>query len=107
MDNMPDLVKKMLREIKGIRPKRFKRLLILDIILQEYAYLVGVDYEELVERLRPKIIRQAIKKLDLELTEEINKFIVGVTDEALDDYIRMLKYFRGKQEDDGKEEDIN
>ncbi len=102
---MPNLVKKMLKEIKGIRPKRFKRLIILDIILQEYAYLVGVDYEELVERLRPKIIRQAIKKLDLEFTEELNKFIIGVTDEALEDYIRMLKYFRGKEEEEGNEEE--
>jgi len=96
---MSDLVKEMLREIKGIRPKRFKRLIILDLILKEYSHLVGVEYEELVNRLRPKIVRQAIKKLDLELTDGLEKFILGVTDEALEDYIRMLKYFRRKEED--------
>jgi len=94
-----ELLNEMLKGIKGIRPKRYKRLIILDIILKEYAYLVGVDYSELVERLRPKIIRRAVYKLDLELTDELDKFIVGVTDEALDDYIRMLQYFRGKEED--------
>ncbi len=97
---MSDVVKDMLREIKGIRPKRFKRLVVLDIIMKEYAYLVGVKYEELVNRLRPKIVRQAIKKLDLELTEELEDFILGVTDEALNDYIEMLKYFRGKEDAD-------
>ncbi len=97
---MSNLVKNMLREIKGIRPKRYKRLIILDIILKEYAYLVGVEYEELVNRLRPKIIRHAIYKLDLELTDELERFVIGVTDEALDDYIRMLKYFRGKKQDE-------
>ncbi len=97
---MSDLVSKMLEDIKGIRPKRFKRLIILDIILKEYARLVGVEYKELVERLRPNIIRQGVKKLDLELTDELERFIFGVTDEALKDYIRMLQYFRGKEEDE-------
>ncbi len=96
-DNL-ELVNEMLKGIKDIRPKRYKRLIVLDVILKEYAYLVGVEYSELVERLRPKIIRRAIYKLDLELTDEIERFIVGVTDEALDDYIRMLQYFRGKEQ---------
>jgi len=100
---MSNLVKQMVREIKGVRPKRYKRLIILDIILKEYARLVGVEYEELVRRLRPKIIRHAISKLDLELTDELEKFIAGVTDEALKDYIKMLQYFRGKEEKDGYE----
>jgi len=95
---MSDLVKDMLREIKGVRPKRFKRLVILDLIMKEYAYLVGVKEKELVNRLRPIIVRQAIKKLDLELTDDLEKFILGVTDEALEDYIKMLKYFRGKKD---------
>lgn len=95
---MSDLVKDMLREIKGVRPKRFKRLVILDLIMKEYAYLVGVKEKELVNRLRPIIVRQAIKKLDLELTDDLEKFILGVTDEALEDYIKMLKYFRGKED---------
>ncbi|MFW5946535.1 MAG: hypothetical protein ACOCSJ_05280 [Candidatus Natronoplasma sp.] len=94
-----EVVNEMLTGIKGIRPKRFKRLIILDVILKEYAYLVGVEYSELVERLRPKIIRRAIYKLDLELTDEIERFIVGVTDDALNDYISMLQYFRGKERD--------
>ncbi|MEF8834935.1 MAG: hypothetical protein V5A76_02150 [Candidatus Thermoplasmatota archaeon] len=87
----------MLEEIRDIRPKRFKRLVMLDLILKEYAFLVGVDYEELVERLRPTIVRRAIAKLELDLTDELEKFILGVTDEALEDYIKMLKYFRGKE----------
>ncbi|MBS3781620.1 MAG: hypothetical protein KGY66_03070 [Candidatus Thermoplasmatota archaeon] len=84
----------MLKELKGIRPKRYKRLIILDIILKEYAYRIGVDYEDLVGNLRPKIIRRAISKMELELTDELEHFILGVTDRALEDYIKMLKYFR-------------
>ncbi|MEF8832819.1 MAG: hypothetical protein V5A66_04785 [Candidatus Thermoplasmatota archaeon] len=94
---MSNLVNEMLEEIRDIRPKRFKRLVMLDLILKEYAFLVGVDYEELVERLRPTIVRRAIAKLELDLTDELEKFILGVTDEALEDYIKMLKYFRGKE----------
>jgi hypothetical protein len=91
---MIELKDKINDSCSGIRPKTQRRVITLDLFIEEYCSRHDREKEQLLKDMKPADLREICYEVS-EFSDRSNRWLFGISNRSLKDYIKTLRYFSG------------